>query len=124
MRRFLCLGSGCIQCALRQHLRRRALIRSGSKSQRPRYEQTLASAKKDLVDIIAHISARVPAPFLCLIQHHGSVRRLLELHGNLPDVNLLPASIQQIDSNTIAFLAKDVPPIGYIGLSGGQGAIE
>ncbi len=93
-------------------------------SQRPRYEKTLASAKKDLADILANISARLPASVLIFNPTSWSRSEVIELRGNPPDLNLLPSPIQQIDSNTIAFLAKDVPSIGYIGLMSGQTSIN
>ena len=93
-------------------------------SQRPRYEQTVATAKKDLADILAHLSARVAAPLVVFNPTSWSRSEVIELSGNLPDINSLPVPIQQIDSDTIAFLAKDVPSLGYVGLSGGQGNID
>ena len=93
-------------------------------SQRPRYEQTVATAKKDLVDILADLSTRVAVPVVVFNPTSWSRSEVLELHGNLPDINSLPAPTQRIDADTIAFLARDVPSIGYIGLSGGQGIID
>jgi alpha-mannosidase len=89
-------------------------------SQRPRYEQTIATAKNDLADILAHLSARVAAPVLVFNPTSWSRSEVIELSGELPDVNSLPAPIQHIDSDRIAFLAKDVPSLGYVGLNGGQ----
>jgi len=93
-------------------------------SQRPRYEQTLTSAKKDLVDILAQLSARVPASVLVFNPTSWPRSDVIELHGDLPDANSLPMPIQQIDSNTIAFFANDVPSVGYIGLVGEQGKVN
>jgi len=93
-------------------------------SQRPRYEQTLASAKKDLADILANISARVSAPIVVFNPTSWSRSQVIELNGNLPDTNSLPAPVQQIDSNTIALFAKDVPSLGYIGVNGGEATVE
>ena len=93
-------------------------------SQRPRFEQTVANAKKGLTDILAQLSARISAPVVVFNPTSWSRSEVIELSGNLPDINSLPAPTQKIDSDTIAFLAKDVPSIGYIGLSGGQGNID
>ncbi len=93
-------------------------------SQRPRFEQTVASAKDDLADILANITSRVSAPVVIFNPASWSRSEVVELSGNLPEVNLLPAPIQQIDSDTIAFLAKDIPSLGYIGLNGGQASVE
>ncbi len=94
-------------------------------SQRPRFEQTVATAKKDLADILAQLSARISAPLVVFNPTSWSRSQVIELHGtNLPNTNSLPKPVQQIDSNTIAFVAKDVPSLGYIGLSDGQTTIE
>jgi len=93
-------------------------------SQRPRSEQTLASAKKDLVNILARLSAHVPLSILVFNPTSWPRSEVIELLGDLPDVNSLPAPIQQIDSNTIAFLANDIPSVGYIGLDGEQGKVN
>jgi len=89
-------------------------------SQRPRYEQTIATAKNDLADILAQLAARVAAPVVLFNPTSWSRSEVIELSSELPDVNSLPAPIQHIDSDTIAFLAKDVPSLGYVGLNGGQ----
>jgi len=93
-------------------------------SQRPRYEQTLATAKKDLADILTQLSARVSAPVIVFNPTSWTRSEVIELSGKLPDVSSLPAPIQQIDSDTIAFLAKDVPSLGYVGLNGGQASVD
>ena len=94
------------------------------KSQRPRYEQTVDTAKKDLADILASISARVSAPVVVFNPTSWSRSEVIELSGNLPDTNSLPTPIQQMDSGTIAFLAEDVPSLGYVSLSSGEGNID
>ncbi len=93
-------------------------------SQRPRFEQTVAAAKKDLMDILAHISARVSAPVVVFNPTSWLRSEVIELSGNLPSANSLPVPIQQIDSDTIAFLAQDIPSLGYVGLNGGQASVE
>ena len=93
------------------------------KTQRPRYEQTLVVARDDLTDILAEISMRVPAPVLVFNPTSWPRSEVIELNGDLPDVNSLPAPIQQIDSDTVAFFAEDVPSLGYVGLNGGQSTI-
>jgi hypothetical protein len=93
-------------------------------SQRPRYEQTLAKAKDDLANTLTNISARVPAPVVVFNPISWSRSEVIELRGELPETNSLPAPIQQIDSDTIAFLAKDVPSFGYIGLNASDPSVE
>ena len=93
-------------------------------SQRPRFEQTVAAAKEDLANILARIAGHVSAPVVLFNPTSWSRSEVIELSGDLPDINSLPAPIQQIDPDTIAFLAKDVPSLGYVGLNGGQGNID
>jgi hypothetical protein len=93
-------------------------------SQRPRFEQTVANAKKALTDILAQLSARISAPVVVFNPTSWARSEVIELSGNLPDINSLPAPIQKIDSDTVAFLAKDIPSFGYVGLSGGQVSVE
>ena len=93
-------------------------------TQRPRYEQTLALAKDDLINTLVNISARVPAPVIIFNPISWSRSEVVEVTGELSDTNALPAPIQQIDSNSIAFLAKDVPSLGYIGSDGGDPTVE
>jgi len=93
------------------------------KTQRPRYEQTLVAARDDLTDILAEISARVPALVLVFNPTSWPRSEVIELSGDLLNVNSLPAPIQRIDSDTVAFFTEDVPSLGYVGLSGGQSTI-
>lgn len=93
-------------------------------SQRPRFEQTIATAKEDLADIIAQLSARVPAPVVIFNPTSWSRSEVIEVNGKLPDVNNLPTPIQQIGTNHIAFLAKEVPSLGYTGISAGQNSVD
>ena len=93
-------------------------------SQRPRFEQTVAAAKDDLANILGRISGRISAPVVVFNPTSWSRSEVMELHGNLPDIDSPPAPIQQIDSDTIAFLTKDVPSLGYVGLNGGQRNID
>ncbi|MCI0556131.1 MAG: hypothetical protein L0287_34755, partial [Anaerolineae bacterium] len=93
------------------------------KTQRPRYEQTLALAKGDLTNTLANISVRVPAPVIIFNPTSWSRSEVIEIAG-LADPSALPAPIQQTDSNTIAFLARDIPSLGYVGLNGGDPSIE
>ena len=94
------------------------------KTQRPRYEQTLAEAKDDLANTLANISARVPEPVVVFNPTSWSRSEVIELSGELPDTNSRPAPIQQIDSNKIAFLAKNIPSVGYVSVDGRQQEIE
>jgi hypothetical protein len=93
-------------------------------SQRPRYEQTLAAAKDDLADILATIFGRVPARVIVFNPGSWSRSAVIEIQGGFSDVDSLPSPVQQIDPETVAFYAKDVPALGYAGLQGGQVSVE
>ena len=93
-------------------------------SQRPRYEQTLAGAKDDLVNTLADISARVPASVVIFNPTSWSRSEVIEISSKFADVNTLPEPIQRIGSDSIAFRAENIPSLGYIGLNGGHGQIE
>src|SRR6266508_1539568 len=62
-------------------------------SQRPRFEQTVATANKDLTDILAQLSARVPTPVVVFNPTSWSRSEVIEINGDLPDTNSLPTPI-------------------------------
>jgi glycosyl hydrolase family 38 len=93
-------------------------------SQQPRFEQTVATAKKDLADVVASLSARVPAPVVVFNPTSWSRSEVIEINGEMPDTKSLPMPVQQIDTNHIAFFVKDVSALGYTGLSGGQLSVD
>lgn len=89
-------------------------------SQRPRFAQTVATARDDLTGILAHIADRVPAPVTIFNPTSWPRSEVIELTGNLPDINSLPGPAQRIGANSIAFRVEGVPSLGYMGLVGGQ----
>lgn len=93
-------------------------------NQQPRFEQTVATAKRDLAGILASLSARVPAPVVVFNPTSWSRSEVIEINGEILDTKSLPTPIQQIDTNHVAFLAKDVSALGYTGLSGGQLSVD
>ncbi len=93
-------------------------------SQQPRFEQTVATAKKDLADIVAALSARVSAPMVIFNPTSWSRSEVIEINGEIPDTKSVSTPVQQIDTNHIAFFVKDVSALGYTGLSGGQLSID
>jgi len=93
-------------------------------SQRPRFEQTVATAKEDLANVIAQLSARIPAHVVVFNPISWPHSEVIEINGELPVSKSLPTPVQQIDTNHVAFLAKDVPALGYIGFGGGQLSID
>ncbi len=93
-------------------------------SQRPRFEKTLALAKDDLANTLANISARVSAPVVVFNPTSWSRSGIIEISGDLPDINTLPGPIQRIGTDKIAFRVENVPSLGYVGLAGGQGNVD
>lgn len=94
------------------------------KSQQPRYEQTIASAKDNLADILSRITSRVDAPVVIFNPTSWSRSEVIEISGEIPDLNTLPEPIQRIGSDKVAFLAENIPSLGYIGLDGGKTSID
>jgi len=86
-------------------------------SQRPRFEQTVASTKDALADTLARIAGHVPAPVMVFNPTSWSRSGIIELTGDLPDSRSLPGPVQKIGSNGLAFRVEDVPALGFVGLS-------
>ncbi|MBF8283146.1 MAG: hypothetical protein HW378_2061, partial [Anaerolineales bacterium] len=84
-------------------------------TQRPRFEQTLATAADDLNSILTHVASGVDAPALVFNPSSWARSGIIEINSAdaLPDLNSLPAPVQTIGPNAIAFRAESVPPIGY-----------
>jgi hypothetical protein len=93
-------------------------------SQQPRFEQTVATAKKDLADIVAALSARVSAPMVIFNPTSWSRSEVIEISGEIPDTKSLPTPVQQIGENHVAIFVKDISALGYTGLSGGQLSVD
>ncbi len=82
-------------------------------TQRPRFEQTVATAANDLASTLARIASGVESPIVIFNPTSWQRSEIVELHGNFPDTNRLPAPVQRIDANTIAFRADAIPGIGF-----------
>ncbi len=82
-------------------------------SQRPRFEQTVATAADDLSRTLAHIASAVPAPVVVFNPTSCPRSGVVELHERLPDVSLLPAAVQRLGPYGVAFWVENVPPVGY-----------
>ncbi len=93
-------------------------------SQRPRFEQTIATAQNDLASVLSQVASRVPAPIVIFNPTSWARSEIIELTGAVLDVSKIPAPVQKIGDKTIAFLAKDVPPLGYLSLTGGETTIN
>ena len=91
-------------------------------SQRPRFEQTVATAQADLADLLGRIASRVAAPVVVFNPTSWPRSEVIELTGKLPDDSNLPQPVQHIGSEGVAFRAADIPALGYRALTGGQSA--
>jgi Glycosyl hydrolases family 38 C-terminal domain len=89
-------------------------------SQRPRYEQTLASAAADLAGTLAQIANAVGQPLVVFNPSSSARSEVVELSGSLPDARGLPQPVQQLGPGHIAIWAQAVPPVGYTVLAGGS----
>ncbi|MEP6895013.1 MAG: glycoside hydrolase family 38 C-terminal domain-containing protein, partial [Chloroflexota bacterium] len=89
-------------------------------SQRPRYEQTISTAKDDLANILARIAGQVSAPVVIFNPSSWSRSEVIEINSDTPDINSLPQPVQHIGSDKIAFRVENVSALGYAGLTGGQ----
>lgn len=80
-------------------------------TQRPRYEQTLATAADDAAATLAGIASRVPSPFIVFNPSSWQRSEIIELQGALPDVSGL--NTQSIGPDHIIVYAANIPAIGY-----------
>lgn len=101
-------------------------------TQRPRFEQAIASAANDLADILARIASRVSAigistgdsqgtPLLIFNPTSWARSEVVEIKSDLFDAGHLPAPVQRLGPDDIAFRVESVPPVGFAALTGGEG---
>ncbi len=83
------------------------------KTQRPRFEQTVAAAAQELADILTHLAAGVEAPLLVFNPTSWPRSEVIELQGDLPDLGLLPAPVQPLGPETVAIRLENIPPVGF-----------
>lgn len=88
-------------------------------TQRPRFETTVAAAANDLSSILAQITNSVDAPVVIFNPTSWPRSEIIEIHGDLPDLASLPASIQPLRPDSIALRVEDAPPVGFVALEGG-----
>ncbi|MBI5301049.1 MAG: hypothetical protein HY868_02850 [Chloroflexi bacterium] len=82
-------------------------------TQRPRYEQTVATAANDLASTLARIASGIESPIVIFNPTSWQRSEIIELQGSYPDPNRLPAPVQRINADTIAFRANAIPGIGF-----------
>jgi hypothetical protein len=82
-------------------------------TQRPRFEQTLATAANDLASRLAHIASAVQGSLVVFNPTSWSRTEVVEIQGNLPD--LTPqVPLQDLGPGHIALRADSVPAIGWV----------
>ncbi len=88
--------------------------------QRPRFEQTVATAADDLASTLAHIASginfsdpRQGTPPLIFNPTSWPRSEIVEIRGDLPDEAQLPAPVQHLGPLDIAFRAVSIPGIGF-----------
>ena len=81
-------------------------------SQRPRFEQTVATAAHDLAEILAQIAGKNASSLMVFNPSTWARSGVVEINSDSTDVNRFP--VQGIDSQTVAMMASDVPPIGSV----------
>jgi hypothetical protein len=92
-------------------------------AQRPRFEQTLATAADDLAATLARIAGGVQSPLVVFNPTSWARSEIVEIEGELPDVGALPAPVQTLGPDHVAFRAGDVPGIGYAAANGGAAVV-
>lgn len=82
-------------------------------SQQPRFQQTVATAANDLASTLARIASGVNAPLVVFNSTSWQRSQVIELRGDVPDASQLPAPVQRIGANDVAFRADAIPGIGF-----------
>ena len=93
-------------------------------TQRPRFEATVAAAADDLSGILARITNGVDAPIVIFNPTSWPRSEIVEIHGDLPDLASLPAPIQQLGPDAVAFRVADVPPVGWSAPTGSSAVLN
>jgi hypothetical protein len=88
--------------------------------QRPRFEQTVATAANDLASILARIVSgikladpRQGTPLVIFNPNSWERSEIVEIQGDLPAEAQLPAPVQHLGPKDIAFRAVSIPGIGF-----------
>ena len=82
-------------------------------SQRPRFEQTVATAAADLASTLARIASGTRTPLVVFNPASWPRTEIVEIREGAPDPGQLPAPVQRLGSNDIAFRAVSIPGIGF-----------
>jgi hypothetical protein len=85
-------------------------------SQRPRYEQAVATAAADLSGTLAQIASGVGMPLVIFNPSSWMRSEVVELGGSVPDEQALPQPVQQLGPGHVAIWANSVPSVGYTAL--------
>jgi len=89
-------------------------------TQRPRFEETNATAAYDLAAILAQITNAVRAPVVVFNPTSWPRSGVIELSGleGLPSLADLPAEVQVLGPHALAVRVTAVPAVGYTALTG------
>ena len=93
------------------------------KTQRPRFEAAVEGGAAALASRVGRIAAGVAAPVVIFNPTSWARSEVVELQGELPDLRALPAPVQQIGPNHVAFKVDQVPAVGWVGLNGGTATV-
>ena len=83
-------------------------------SQRPRFEETVTTAARDLAAILTQIANKTAAPLLIFNPSTWARSGIVEINGDVPAVDRLPAPVQRIDAHTLAIAVNAVPAAGSL----------
>jgi alpha-mannosidase len=89
------------------------------RSQRPRYEQAVATAAADLAGTLERIASGVGSPLVVFNPSSWTRSEVVELSGSVPDERDLPQPVQRIGPGHVALWAAGVPSVGYAAMPPG-----
>ncbi len=82
-------------------------------TQRPRFAATVQTAADDLAQTLATIASGVDAPLLLFNPTSWPRAEVVELTGAAANMLTLPAPLQQLGDQHVAFFASPIPALGY-----------
>ncbi len=92
-------------------------------AQRPSFAQAVEGGAVPLTARVARIAAGVRAPVAIFNPTSWARSEVIELQGPLPDLAALPAPVQRLGPDHVAFKVDQVPAVGWIGLAGGTATV-
>ena len=92
-------------------------------AQRPSFVQAVADGATTLTSRIGRIASGVDAPVVIFNPTSWTRAEVVELQGPLPDLRTLPAPVQQLGPDHIAFKVDQIPANGWLALAGGTATV-